>query len=261
MEDHKKMKKTTIITTALLLIAVLILSGCKSGATGGAVVCSKPYLLVGNDCCLDKNDNQVCDKDEVTEELKPEPVDVVEEPTKELPAEEPKIGAPKELPAEEYTITLGDSIQFEGKTVTLVGVENTPLPIKGIYNIDGVEREVYGTKNMGLISGIKVTNIKYLNLEKGFIVKLEKLVLKDNEYLMNTRENAIIQGKTFKLYDVTESEDVRKIILHITGTGIETGKLILQEGETETFAGLKISNLYSFPSGFKNERQALIKVE
>lgn len=27
-------------------------------------VCNKPYILVGNDCCLDKDDNGICDKDE-----------------------------------------------------------------------------------------------------------------------------------------------------------------------------------------------------
>ena len=30
------------------------------------VTCNKPYTLVGNSCCLDKNDNKICDKDEET---------------------------------------------------------------------------------------------------------------------------------------------------------------------------------------------------
>lgn len=243
------------IIFALLVLTVLILSGCKEGITGGAVICNKPYMMVGTDCCLDENDNQICDKDET--EPQAEQVDL----PKEQPIEEPKIGAPKELPKGEFTMIVGDSIEFEGKTVKLVGVENMPLPIKGIYNIGGVEREVQGTKETELINGIKITNMKYLNLENGFVVKLEKLVLGDNEYLMNTRDAEIIQGKTFKLYDVTESEDVRKIVLHVSGADTELGKLILQEGEAKEFAGLKITNLYAFPSGFKNERQAVIQVE
>ena len=31
------------------------------------VVCNKPYILVGNSCCLDKNNNNICDKDEAVE--------------------------------------------------------------------------------------------------------------------------------------------------------------------------------------------------
>ena len=44
----------------LVLILVLLLSGC----TSKEVVCNKPYILVGTDCCLDQNDNFICDSDE-----------------------------------------------------------------------------------------------------------------------------------------------------------------------------------------------------
>ncbi len=30
------------------------------------MVCNKPYIVVGNDCCLDKDGNSICDKDETT---------------------------------------------------------------------------------------------------------------------------------------------------------------------------------------------------
>ena len=42
-----------------LVISLLLIAGC-----GQQLVCNKPYILVGNDCCLDKNDNSICDKDE-----------------------------------------------------------------------------------------------------------------------------------------------------------------------------------------------------
>ncbi len=250
------MKQTTLIITALslLVVAVLMISGFRGGITGGTITCNTPYILVGTDCCLDSNDNKICDKDEIYKTV----IDPVEPPREEI-IETPVIGAPEELPAGRYTLALGESIIFEGKTVTLVGVENLPM-LKGIYNVDGVEREVFSTKEMELINGIKVTNLKYLNLENGFIVKLEKLILEEGEYLIDTRKDLTIKGKTLTLYDVTESEDVRKINLMITGTDIEPGTLILEEGETGTFAGLEITNLYAFPSGFKLDRQAIIKV-
>ena len=40
-----------------------------------AVVCDKPYIRVGMECCLDKNDNSICDKDET--EIKPEEKDYI----------------------------------------------------------------------------------------------------------------------------------------------------------------------------------------
>ena len=45
---------------ALGIIAIIFISGC----TQTGAVCNKPYILVGNSCCLDKNDNGICDSDE-----------------------------------------------------------------------------------------------------------------------------------------------------------------------------------------------------
>jgi len=45
----------------LTILSLFVFAGCTSGP-----VCNKPYMWVGNDCCLDKNDNKICDKDETT---------------------------------------------------------------------------------------------------------------------------------------------------------------------------------------------------
>ncbi len=51
-----------------LLILIFFLVGCVTQLPTGQVVkqitCNKPYILVGNDCCLDEDDNSICDKDE-----------------------------------------------------------------------------------------------------------------------------------------------------------------------------------------------------
>jgi len=60
-----------------MLVLVLIIAGCSSQK----VVCNKPYILVGSECCLDQDDNGICDKDEIKEE--PE-VEVKEEPKAEV---------------------------------------------------------------------------------------------------------------------------------------------------------------------------------
>jgi hypothetical protein len=40
---------------------ILILSGCISQSP----TCNKPYILVGNNCCLDENADSICDKDKL----------------------------------------------------------------------------------------------------------------------------------------------------------------------------------------------------
>jgi hypothetical protein len=42
-----------------ILILTFILSSCQT-----QIVCNNPYILVGTECCLDTNDNRICDKDE-----------------------------------------------------------------------------------------------------------------------------------------------------------------------------------------------------
>ena len=51
----------------LFVLAILIaipLTGCFK-----QVVCNDPYIFVGSECCLDKNKNQACDKDEINKNI------------------------------------------------------------------------------------------------------------------------------------------------------------------------------------------------
>lgn len=57
------MGANTKIFLILMLFIVLFVSACTQNQQ---VVCNKPYTLVGNSCCLDKNDNKICDNDETT---------------------------------------------------------------------------------------------------------------------------------------------------------------------------------------------------
>jgi len=62
-----------------MLVLVLLVSACEVQKVV-KVECNKPYIKVGTSCCLDKDDNAICDKDEVKEEPK---VEVKEEPVEE----------------------------------------------------------------------------------------------------------------------------------------------------------------------------------
>ena len=55
------MGANTKIFLILMIFIALFVSACTQNQQ---VVCNKPYTLVGNSCCLDKNDNKICDNDE-----------------------------------------------------------------------------------------------------------------------------------------------------------------------------------------------------
>ena len=51
----------------LSVLFVLLLSACGKEDT---FICNKPYIQVGNECCLDQNTNKICDIDEQPQEPK-----------------------------------------------------------------------------------------------------------------------------------------------------------------------------------------------
>jgi len=70
MKRGVKMKKV-----GLILILAVFLSGCINLSEDDAkklgndlsntlIVCEEPYMRLGSDCCLDKDSNKICDKDE-----------------------------------------------------------------------------------------------------------------------------------------------------------------------------------------------------
>ncbi|GEM_PF-2431270 len=78
-----------------LVVLSMVAFGCiqANAPDEPPLVCNKPYILVGNSCCLDENDNSICDTDE---EQEPEA-----EPTVTPKEEEPIIPEPEEEPEEQ----------------------------------------------------------------------------------------------------------------------------------------------------------------
>lgn len=92
----------------LSIVFIFLIGACATQVETKQPVCNKPYILVGNDCCLDKDDNSICDKDEVKEESKvKEPKQITQEKT----AEETKTYTIQDLQAD-----IGNVL---GKTVVL----------------------------------------------------------------------------------------------------------------------------------------------
>lgn len=63
MVNHMRIKMSwlLLILFSLSILLLLFLSACS---VKPAVICSKPYILNGQQCCLDTNANNICDVDE-----------------------------------------------------------------------------------------------------------------------------------------------------------------------------------------------------
>jgi len=256
-----KMKKIII---AMLVLIVLALSGCGGGITGGAVICNKPYLLVGDDCCLDKDDNTVCDKDEIpvtpAEEVEPPKEAVVEEVVEELvevEAEPVVEEVEEEETLGEFLVKKGDVITFEGKKITVIDVNNIPQ-LKVTLSVDDIEREIYGTKNPEIISGLKIQILRYEQLKTAALIEVKNLDLGEDEYLFGTRNALDLFGKEITLRDVLNDG---AIMFDVVDGNIVDFKLHLDEGESLEVQGITITNLEGYPSGgIRINKLAIVKI-
>ena len=60
-----------IVLLFILMFGLLVLSGCQGDWDLDAddiIVCESPYMRFATGCCLDQNNNGICDSDEVVEE-------------------------------------------------------------------------------------------------------------------------------------------------------------------------------------------------
>lgn len=107
------MKKILIV---LLLVGVLIVSGCEQldlskiseEDINKVIVCEAPYIRHATGCCLDNNENKVCDKDEGVEQQ-------TQTPSEEQPTTQPKETTPD--PPQQEKISCSD-IMFVVNDVT-----------------------------------------------------------------------------------------------------------------------------------------------
>ncbi len=66
-----------------ILVALILICGCSG------IVCNSPYILVGKECCLDKDDNRICDKDEVVDSPAEITITEKKQPPKDSVAKKP----------------------------------------------------------------------------------------------------------------------------------------------------------------------------
>lgn len=259
------------IILSLLILSILILTGCRDNITGGVVVCNKPYLLVGSDCCLDKNDNSICDKDEIEdpieqveppkEEIKEEPIVeekpvIKEEPIVEEIEEETPVG-----PIEKQGVKEGNVITFENKKIIITNIGFFQGRLAVTVDVEGTELEIYDTKNPEIIKDLKIQILKFDQLKDSITIKIEKFELGIDEYKIGTRTELELFGKQITFRDILDDGAILFDVQQ--GDNIDS-KLHLDEGESLTVQGITITNIEGFPrlaSGVKLEKYAIISVK
>ena len=62
--ENKVWYKKWWAITIFVIIGLVIIGSFLPNSSNNQVTCNKPYILVGTSCCLDNNDNSICDNDE-----------------------------------------------------------------------------------------------------------------------------------------------------------------------------------------------------
>jgi hypothetical protein len=157
------------------LVIILFLAGCAA-QKAPEVVCNKPYIKYGASCCMDQNDNSICDDDEdvlfepdyspvkdvadETEDLE-EPVYQQTEPVVITPEPE-KVKQPEQVESK-YVAPPPKLSRWDAENeymsieVTKIGIDVVPIKPKDLISPD---KEVY-LKYMVLV--IKNKDYNYLN--------------------------------------------------------------------------------------------------
>jgi hypothetical protein len=227
-------KKIVLFSIFSLMLFSLLLTGCTS--------CNKPYIKVGNSCCLDNNDNNICDKDENIAKEKPQET---------------------QLASDEYQFKINEikTLNQWDKEVTLVSMDNEG---KIVVKVNGVEREIKETNYMEIIDGLEITskriNYDYVDPNKNYVIlKINKYTEKPDEYLVNIDKPIKVKGEllTITLKDIDYEDHSIKI-------NVNNENLIrIREGYTENIyiiPGLEITNVKAFPRDIRYENYAIIKV-
>lgn len=130
MTNNRRLLVMLLIIIVCLLVVIAILK-----ITSQKVVCNKPYILVGTSCCLDQNDNSICDKDETTLQ------------------QETTISKSTTFVSK---VVDGDTIELQNKTrVRLLGI-NTPEKGQPYYNESTARlKELIEGKNVVLESDVQ----------------------------------------------------------------------------------------------------------
>lgn len=227
--------KIKVALIGLIVAFSALFLGCATTPTGNVVVCNEPYILVGSSCCLDVNDNNICDKDETEPETPP--------------VEEPDSGVQTE-----FILGKGESIDVFGKTFTVVDFSIFQGKLETVVDVDGVTWTIQETKKPEIVNGLVVTPLRVDRLQTYIVINIEPLKLKSNEYLFEVDEEQVVLGKVLVLKNVQDDDGVLVKVLE------SEADVFIMPGESKVYDGLKITNVEGFYRLVRAESYAILKV-
>lgn len=230
------MKKLIIFSIFSLIILSFFLSGCTT--------CNKPYIKVGNECCLDNNDNSICDVDENI--------------AKEAPKEET-------LANDEYQFKINEGKDFPNymKYVKLISVDNEGKIVVEVEDtksktVVSTTREIKETKYMEIIDGLEIINQRInfdIDPNKIYVIlKINKYTEKPDEYLVNIDKPITVKGNTITFKEVDPKD--HSIQISVNGKNY----IRIREGYTENIEELQITNVKAFPRDVRYENYAILRI-
>ncbi len=220
------MKIRSVLFIFVMFVALIFIQGCESQLQTPKVVCNKPYTLVGDSCCLDNNDNGICDGSEE----KPQ------EPSK-IPEEKP-VGETQT----EFKLVRGDKLIVAGKSFTLVDFSVFGGKLTTTVNIDGKEFDIHNTNKPEIINGLRITPISVDRLQSYLIIRVEPFVLPADHYLLLYRKENHILSKVVTLMKVQDDDGITLDV----DDGKNTYEVFIAKGGTKVVGGLEITNVEAF---------------
>ena len=228
-----------LLVLGLFLTAVFI-QGCGTGsatnATTNAVVCNKPYMLVGTSCCLDVNNNGICDKDET--------------PTTPTTPETPPVQT------SEFTMKKGGVVNVAGKRVTLEDFSIYQGKLETIVDVDGEGWVIHETQKPEIVNGLRITAISVDRLQTYIMLKIVPEELDADEYLLRVGERQVILGQEFELAKI-QDEDGGALLTVVDG---DPEGVFIMLGMTKEYQGLEITNIEPFYRDIRAEGYGIFRI-
>lgn len=103
-----------------LVVVVVLVSGCTQKPT-----CNKPYILVGGECCLDENDDRICDRNEVVNGIMKEETTITTKTEEEVTEKPEPI---KNISAKVGCIPI--TFALEGNNLTIQAISDVASSVK-----------------------------------------------------------------------------------------------------------------------------------
>ncbi len=204
--------KGLVIIPALLAL-VLIISGCTS-----LEECKKPFIAADGGCCLDLDDDAVCDEEQGTaEEAKPE------DEIKPVEVEEKELIEPKQEATEETPPAVQEPVQ-EPETETITEIEETEEETENQTIKITPDESKTAYENLLSTFAQKVTGYKYVYNANWYYVRGDKIRTKLHDAVPVLRINIGGTYRPLYYYDNVYLDKKEKIATgYCEGTDLRLG--------------------------------------